>query len=179
MARLLPWERSELEAKAADAVVHVSRTYDAPRREVFAAWTEPALLTEWFRPLNGVCKAELDVRAGGKYRITMDPPDELPGPAAIVGTYLEVEPFERLVFTFAWELPPPEDLHGLEGLDPGGLEDRLEDLRSLDSRVTVQFHEVEGATEVTITHELIDTQRLRAFHIFGWTTVLEKLPAAL
>jgi uncharacterized protein YndB with AHSA1/START domain len=179
MARLLPWDTSELQAEAAEAVVHVSRIYDAPRHEVFAAWTEPALLTQWFRPVNGVSTAELDVRPGGKYRIVMDPQGELPGPATIVGTYLEVDPPQRLVFSFGWELPPPENLEGLERLDPKELEDRLEDLRSLDSRVTVQFHEDDGATEVEITHERLDTQRLRAFHIFGWRMVLARLPEAV
>src|SRR5881396_1722732 len=110
MPPLLPWETSQLEAQAADAVIHVSRIYDAPRQEVFAAWTEPALLTQWFRPLDGVSTAELDVRPGGKLRHTVDPPGQDPGPATIVGTYLEVQPPERLVFTFGWELPPLEDL---------------------------------------------------------------------
>jgi uncharacterized protein YndB with AHSA1/START domain len=179
MARLLPWETPELEAEAAQAVVHVSRTYDAPPHEVFAAWTEPALLTQWFRPLGGASTAELDVRPGGEYRITVDPQGGLPGPASIVGTYLEVEAPDRLVFTFGWELPPLEDLEGMEGLDPQELEQRIENLRTVDSRVIVQFHEEDGGTLVEITHERIDTQGLRAFHSFGWTNVLAELSNTL
>jgi uncharacterized protein YndB with AHSA1/START domain len=180
MAGSLPWQTDELQMQAADVVVRVSRTFDAPRQEVFAAWTEQELLTQWFRPAGGVSTAELDVRPGGKYRITMDPQGSLPGPAYIVGTYLKVEPPERLVFTFGWELPPADELASFEDLgDTEEFKDRVEDLARLDSLVTVQFLERDGATEVTITHERIRAPNLRAFHIFGWKMVLEQLAACL
>jgi len=165
---------------AAESVVHVSRTYAAPPETVFAAWTEPELLTQWFRPAGAVCSAELDVRPGGRYRITVDPQGQLPGPAHIVGTYLEVAPPERLVFSFGWDMPPVDELEGVESFpDSRELENRLDNLREVDSRVTVQFLERNGSTEVAITHERIGTQVLRAFHIFGWGAVLGELGEVL
>jgi uncharacterized protein YndB with AHSA1/START domain len=180
MSRLLPWEYPELQREAANAVVHLSRTYDAPPEAVFAAWTDPELLVQWFRPRGGTSKAELDVRPGGRYRITMDPQGTLPGPGDIVGTYVEVEPPKRLVFTFAWELPPTEELSGAEDLaNESEFRDALEELGRLESRVTLQLLQRDAATELTLTHEQIDTQALRAFHIFGWSTVLDALPTVL
>lgn len=180
MAQSLPWQTDELQGQAANAIVRVSRTYGAPREQVFAAWTEPELFTQWFRPAGGVSEAELDVRPGGKYRITMDPQGSLPGPATIVGTYLEVEVPERLVFTFSWELPSEVGQAGLEGLfEMDELHAGVEQLARLDSRVTVQFLQLEGATEVTVTHERIPEPNLRAFHIFGWQMVLERLDACV
>jgi uncharacterized protein YndB with AHSA1/START domain len=180
MEAQLPWDDAVLQTQAADAVVHVSRTYPAPKEEVYAAWTEAELLTQWFRPANGFSTAELDVRPGGRYRITMDPQGTLPGPADIVGTYLEVEPSERLVFTWSWEVPPPEELTGIRGAaDPEEIEARIENLRRIDSEVTVLFRETDGLTEVSITHQRLDTANLRAFHIFGWQMVLESLAKIL
>ena len=156
-----------------DAVVHVTREFSAPREVVFSAWTESEVLTQWFTPVDGSSSAELDVRPGGKYRITMQPGPGLPGPAHIVGTYLEVVPPERLVCTFGWELSSSADLAGLESLE--NLDQRLKDFKSLDSRVTVQFRDLGGSTEVSITHERLATQNLRAVHIFGWESVLDNL----
>jgi uncharacterized protein YndB with AHSA1/START domain len=176
MTPQLPWEDSAVRTAAAESIVHVSRTYSAPREAVYDAWTKPELLTQWFRPAGGVSSAELDVRPGGKYRITVDPQGQLPGPVHIVGTYLEVEPPERLVFSFGWEVPPVEELQGVDAFpDSDDLGDRLDDLRELDSQVTVQFIERDGSTEVAITHERIGGQGLRAFHIFGWESVLGRL----
>jgi uncharacterized protein YndB with AHSA1/START domain len=117
MVRAQPWEDAGLQTKAVDAVVRITRQFPVSREEVFAAWTEPALFRQWFTPPGGISpSAELDVRPGGKYRITMNPPRGLPGPIYVVGAYLEVLAPERLVYTFGWELPPPDDLRGYEGL---------------------------------------------------------------
>ncbi len=165
MADLAPWEQPAVRARAQQAVLHVSRTYPAPRQEVYAAWTEAELLTQWFRPEGGSSRAELDVRPGGSYRITMLPTPGDDGAIEIVGTYLEVERPARLVFTFGYEIPDALD-------DP---DTRLEALSRVDSRVVVQFRECDGLTEVSITHERLATEGLRAFHIYGWENVLEKL----
>jgi uncharacterized protein YndB with AHSA1/START domain len=176
MARVRPWEDSALQPGAVDAVVQITRRFPVPRAEVYSAWTEPELFRQWFTPPGGTSpSAELDVRPGGKYRITMKPRG-LPGPTYAVGTYLEVLPPERLVYTFGWELPPREDLRRYEDLrDFEDLDRRLEDLENVDSRVTVQFHELEDCTEVSVTHERLATQNLRAFHLWGWESSLDKL----
>jgi uncharacterized protein YndB with AHSA1/START domain len=158
-------------------MVRMTRRFPVSREEIYSAWTVPELFRQWFTPPGGASpSAELDVRPGGKYRITMKPPHGLPGPAYVVGTYLEVLPPERLVYTFGWELPSPGDPLGYEGLRD--LEDvvrRLRDLENVDSRVTVQFRDLGDSTEVSVTHERLATQNLRAFHLWGWEGSLDKL----
>jgi uncharacterized protein YndB with AHSA1/START domain len=156
-----PW-RESADAGSATAVVYVSRELTAPRDEVFRAWTEPDLFKRWFTPPgNASVTAELDVRPGGSYRIKLERTELVPGTSYIVGNYLEVVPPQRLVFTFGWEEPPP--LEGMEALE------------MLDSRVTVQFRDVGGSTELNITHERLDTPALRAFHRLGWESTLDQL----
>lgn len=79
----------------------LERIIDAPPEKVFRAWTDPAVLPEWFAPKPWTTKsADLDVRAGGKSFVVMADPDgaEFPNP----GVYLEVTPNQRLVFTDAY-----------------------------------------------------------------------------
>jgi len=144
------------------AAVHVARELPARREEVFRAWTQPDLFARWFTPPgNSSVTAELDVRPGGAYRITLERTELVPGISYIVGAYLEVDPPERLVFTFGWEEPPPvPELDGLE---------------ELDSRVTVQFRDRGESTEISIIHERLRTPDFQAFHRWGWQTTLERL----
>src|ERR1700722_19047780 len=79
----------------------LTRLIDAPREKLFRAWTEPALLMQWFAPLPYTTpRAELDVRPGGASLVVMRGPDgvELPNR----GIYLQVVRNERLVFTDAY-----------------------------------------------------------------------------
>lgn len=79
----------------------LTRLIDAPPAKVYRAWTEPALLTQWFAPLPFTTPvAELDVRPGGANLIVMRAPDGTDMPNR--GVYLEVVPNERLVFTNAY-----------------------------------------------------------------------------
>jgi uncharacterized protein YndB with AHSA1/START domain len=146
--------------------VQVSRTIPAPREQVFRAWTDPDRVKQWFGgPLGSAHSAEMDVRAGGTYRINFTARPPLPS-GSVVGTYLEVEPPERLVSTFEWESEAA--LAGLLGRalalpHEGG-----------ESRLTVEFSERDGSTEVRITHELLDKRRNRSFHRVGWNHSLDK-----
>lgn len=79
----------------------LTRLIDATPEKLFRAWTEPALLKQWFCPKPWtVASAELDVRAGGTSIIVMRSPDGQEFPNQ--GIYLEVVPNERLVFTDAY-----------------------------------------------------------------------------
>lgn len=89
-----------------DRELVLTRLIDAPREKLYRAWTEPALLKQWFAPLPYTTPvAELDVRPGGANLIVMRGPDGQDMPNR--GVYLEVVPNERLVvtdaFTTAWE----------------------------------------------------------------------------
>jgi uncharacterized protein YndB with AHSA1/START domain len=75
----------------------VTRTFNGPARIVFEAWTKPELIKRWWVPKSlGVSlrSCEMDVRVGGKYRFVFEP-DAM----AFFGTYLEVTPYSRLVWT--------------------------------------------------------------------------------
>jgi uncharacterized protein YndB with AHSA1/START domain len=79
----------------------LTRLIDAPREKLFRCWTEPALLKRWFAPAPVTTPiAEVDLRVAGANRIVMKTVDgqEIPCP----GTYLEIVPNEKLVFTDAY-----------------------------------------------------------------------------
>ena len=79
----------------------VTRTFNAPARIVFEAWTKPELLKRWWAPKSfGVSfvSCEADVRTGGAYRFVFAHPSS-EQPMAFFGRYLEVTPPSRLVWT--------------------------------------------------------------------------------
>lgn len=88
-----------------DREIHVVREFDAPRDRVFAAYTDPALIPEWYGP-RGVTTTvdEMDVRAGGTWRFVMRNPDG--SETGFRGVYREVTAPERIVQTFEWEGMP-------------------------------------------------------------------------
>jgi uncharacterized protein YndB with AHSA1/START domain len=74
---------------------------DAPREKLFRAWTEPALMQQWFAPLPWTTPhAETDPRPGGSSFVVMRSPEGEEFPNR--GVYLEVRKDERLVFTDAY-----------------------------------------------------------------------------
>ena len=75
----------------------VTRTFNGPARLVFEAWTKPELFRQWWVPKSmgmSLLSCQMDVRVGGKYRLEFEP-DAM----AFFGTYLEVTPHSRLVWT--------------------------------------------------------------------------------
>ena len=78
----------------------VTRTFDAPVRVVFDAWTKPELFKLWWAPKSSpvpLLSCEMDVRTGGGYRITFG--HDAANARAFFGKYLEVSPPSRLVWT--------------------------------------------------------------------------------
>jgi uncharacterized protein YndB with AHSA1/START domain len=87
--------------RKSDTELVVTRTFNAPPRIVFEAWTKPELLLKWRAPKSfGVSflSCEADVRAGGTYRFVFAHPASKE-PMAFFGKYLEVSPPSRLVWT--------------------------------------------------------------------------------
>ena len=79
----------------------VTRTVNGPARIVFEAWTKPDLFKQWWAPKSfglNLLSCEQDVRAGGKYRLVFSH-SAAPQPMEFFGTYLEVTPHSRLVWT--------------------------------------------------------------------------------
>jgi uncharacterized protein YndB with AHSA1/START domain len=79
----------------------VTRTFNAPPRIVFDAWTKPELFKRWWVPKScgmSLLSCEMDVRVGGKYRLVFSHPAS-EQPMAFFGSYIEVTPPSRLVWT--------------------------------------------------------------------------------
>ncbi len=79
----------------------VTRTFNAPARIVFEAWTKPELLKRWWAPKSigiSFISCEADVRTGGTYRFVFGHPAS-EQPVAFFGKYIEVTPPSRLVWT--------------------------------------------------------------------------------
>jgi uncharacterized protein YndB with AHSA1/START domain len=88
-----------------DREIHVERVFDAPRDRVFAAFTDPELIPEWWGPRETTTVVdEMDVRPGGSWRFVMRNADG--SEDGFRGTYREVTPPERIVQTFEWEGMP-------------------------------------------------------------------------
>jgi uncharacterized protein YndB with AHSA1/START domain len=86
-------------ARRSDREVVVTRTFNGPARLVFQAWTRPELFKQWWVPKSmgmSLLSCDMDVRVGGKYRLVFAHGDS---EAAFFGTYKEVIPDSRLVWT--------------------------------------------------------------------------------
>jgi uncharacterized protein YndB with AHSA1/START domain len=141
-------------------VLQLRRRFRAPRDLVFAAWTEPEKLEQWFR-VPGASKpsASVDLRVGGDYTIAGER-DGLAG--RLAGTFLEVRAPERLVYTFRWEPVL------IDAMDTG------------ETLVTVEFRDLGDQTEVVLVHERLRADReVRGFHEWGWAATMDQLEQML
>ena len=114
--------------RVSDCETVVTRTFNAPARFVFEAWTKPELFRRWWTPKSygmTIHSCEIDARTGGGYRLMLSHPQYSPEPRPFFGTYLEVTPPSRLVWT------------NEEGGGPGPV-------------TTVTFEERDGRTLVTL-----------------------------
>ncbi|TPI39584.1 ATPase [Mesorhizobium sp. B2-9-1] len=115
--------------RRSDRELVVTRTFDAPARIVFEAWTKPELFKRWWAPKSmGMIlrSCEMDVRVGGGYRLAFG--HDASNPAEFFGRYIEVVPYSRLAWT------------NDEGGDGGPV-------------TTVTFEEKDGKT-LLVMHEL-------------------------
>jgi uncharacterized protein YndB with AHSA1/START domain len=99
-----------------------------------------------------VPSAEVDLRVGGVYRIVMRQPFRRE--VVVVGSYHEVDPPSRLVYTLAWERG---------------------EWRSREMLVTVEFEDRGQESEIILTHERFSNVASRRFHRFGWRSGLRRL----
>jgi uncharacterized protein YndB with AHSA1/START domain len=137
--------------------LHLEKDLPVPPERVFQTCIEPAQLAEWWGPAGFTSpELELDVRVGGRYRITMQPPE---GEAfELRGEFRDVEPPRRLSYTFVWNPPDPDDQETL---------------------VTLSFVENDGGTRLVLDQGPFKTAARHTLHQNGWTEGLERLYAFL
>lgn len=136
-----------------DIYLTLHRTIDAPVETVYAAWTDPELLSQWLAPDDAVvARAVAEARVGGTFLIEMRGQDG--GRWVTQGLYREVVPNRRLVHTWCWE----------------GSDD--------ESLVTVEFEPgPPGTTRLTLTHSRLASAEARDNHERGWISCLAKFEA--
>lgn len=136
---------------SAPGALRIERVLPASAEEVFAAWTTPDRMAGWMSPV-GHAEAEVELRPGGAFRVTMVG-DDLH--LEHTGTYLEIDPPRRLVFTWTSPYTGPEP-----------------------SLVTVELHPHDDGTRLVLVHERLPTGVVES-HRHGWGTMLERLAEAL
>ena len=136
--------------RTTDTTIVMERMLDAPIARVFAAWTDPALMSRWYCPNpDWEITVERDLRVGGDYTLSMGPHD-------VVGRYTTIEEPTLLEFTWTWA-------------EMGGE----------PSLVRVELTEVDGGTRLVLTHtDLADADDVTN-HAEGWIGCLQRLPAVL
>ena len=127
----------------ADASIHIA----APQREVFDLFTTERGLCSWMAK-----DAALDLRPGGRWRWVHD------NDVAAAGTYVEIERYRRVVFTYGWESGPYADV------EPGS------------TTVEVTFEPDASGTSVRVRHTGLP-EAFRTQHERGWGYFLDVLAA--
>ena len=88
-----------------ERAIHIQRVFDAPRDRVFAAYTDPATIPEWWGPRETTTIVDrMEVKPGGGWRYVARDADG--SETAFRGEYREVSAPERIVQTFEWEGMP-------------------------------------------------------------------------
>ena len=138
---------------AARPSLTLKRRLNAAPEKVFAAWTEPAQIVKWFGPDSGAVRAaDADLRVGGRYAIVFHTEDG--EEHHVSGTYREVVPHQKLVFTWAWRSTPERK-----------------------SLVTVVIKPDDAGSLLTLIHEQFFDEAARDRHAYGWGGSLDKLEA--
>jgi uncharacterized protein YndB with AHSA1/START domain len=142
-----------MNAPAGHLVLELQVAVASPRERVFRALTDAAEVARWWGPHGfTMAEIEIDLRVGGSYRFTMQPPagDRF----HLAGEFLEIDSPHRLVYTFRYEEPDPDDRQTV---------------------VTLSLEEVGGATHVSLSQGDFATEARLELHRGGWTDSLERL----
>jgi uncharacterized protein YndB with AHSA1/START domain len=140
----------------ANDTLRIERTYRAPAKAVFDAWTSEEVLLRWWRVERDweTTEAEVDLRVGGVVRVVMRDPDQ-DAEYGGGGTYTEIAPPTRLAFTWTWDGDTRQTL------------------------IQVDFEEAEGVTTVSFTHSGLWDEAAVREHERGWGRLLSNLRRTL
>jgi uncharacterized protein YndB with AHSA1/START domain len=141
-------------ATTKDFSLEIKRLIKAPRDRVYAAWTDPAQMKQWFGPDNVETRDLIaDARVGGSFcwDLTNSEGEKM----TMRGEYSELQPDKKIVFTWHWE----DDV----------------DWENHISIVTIELNDREGGTELRLIHEQLPNEESRDGHTRGWNSALDKL----
>jgi uncharacterized protein YndB with AHSA1/START domain len=128
-------------------IVRISRILAASQESVWAAFTKPEALAAWFWPAAFATTVSADVRPGGRWRIQAKD-------MAVSGSYEQVDPPKRLVFSWCW------------------------DGEETQSLVTIELSAQGDKTQLLLMHDRLDDTAAE-LHAQGWNDCLDRLPTWL
>ena len=138
----------------ADVALVITRTLNAKPEDVFKAWIDPKQVAEWYGPEGFTNEIhEFDAREGGAYRLTMKGSD---GEHPLRGVFKTIQTPKKLVLTWQWEKEGEGSMGG-------------------ESEITVEFKDVGGKTEMTMTHAKLANEKSKEMHNMGWSSSFNKL----
>ena len=149
-------------ATTASETLQLKHHYSATPDQVFAAWSDPHALGQWFGPHSHSCKVEqYEFKQGGQYQIRMIPigqdgdcAGDTSEDSICAGEFVEIIEPNKIVMTFNW----------IEnGADMGV------------TLLSIDISPANNGTDVVLTHEKIPTEELREAHQGGWQGTLECL----
>ena len=153
-ARLMHLDISNL-SRTPESTIRIEKHIPAPPAQVFAAWTDPDQMADWYAPSDdfGPTIGEVDLQVGGQFRIGMLLPGQT-APKFVSGQYCQVDAPRTLSFTWAWE--------------PHSASTR-------ETQVTLELHPLSDGTGLVFTHERFRSEPDRNSHAQGWDGCLNRL----
>jgi uncharacterized protein YndB with AHSA1/START domain len=152
--------------RSAAGTIRIERAFDAPRELVFAAWTKPEYLLQWYAPRGCTIRfVELDVRPGGRFHSCIRNPSF--GDCWCVGVYREIVRPERIVYTLATADSAGNEIEPAKaGHDPRWPRETL---------VTVTLEEVRGGTKLTLEQNVLESLAKDTGAHPSWLEMLDRL----
>ena len=129
----------------------LKRRLKAPPEKVYEAWTQPAQMMRWWGGNNEATRtAETDLRVGGRFHVGFK--GDTGEQHDVSGTYKEIVPNRKLVFSWAWRTTPERE-----------------------SQVTIEIKPDAEGSILTLTHEQFFNQKACDDHRLGWGLALDNL----
>jgi uncharacterized protein YndB with AHSA1/START domain len=129
----------------------LKRRLKAPPEKVYEAWTQPAQMMRWWGGNNEASRtAETDLRVGGRFHVGFK--GDTGEQHDVSGTYKEIMPNRKLVFSWAWRTTPERE-----------------------SQVTIDIKPDADGSILTLTHEQFFNEKARDDHKGGWSFGLDQL----
>lgn len=142
------------EGTVEDRTLVVERVFKASPEKVFKAWTDPAILVQWWGP-EGFTTPEqkMDVREGGAWRTVMV--SQSGETHTVSGEYREISPPKRLVMTWGWE--------------------QADGSRGHETMVELSFEPTPNGTKLRLVQRVFASVEQRDSHSMGWNSSLNDL----